>query len=90
MEANELARELGFSQEGETKGKSYVIRLKDSNDYSRAYTLLDKSDLTELDGDAISLDVEKSTISYVSEGYRITLDADFDKDVYTVTIKEGR
>lgn len=90
MEASELAREIGFQQEGETKGKSYVIRLKDSNDYSRAYTLLDKSGLTELDGDAISLDVEKSTISYVSEGYRITLDADFDKDVYTVTIKEER
>ena len=49
MSAQEFAKQLGITQEGSYVDGVYVINLEDSNEYSRVYTILDKSDLCDLD-----------------------------------------
>lgn len=81
---------LGISQEGvESEGK-YVIDLGDSNAYSRVYTILDKSELVDLDVENMSMTEEESTMIYLSDNYDLTLGANFNDNKYTLTIEEAK
>ena len=88
MNAQEFARELGINQPGEFVDDVYVIPLKDSNEYSRVYTILDKSDKCDLDVEEISLDVQSSFLVYLADDFDIKLQAHFDTNVYTVSFEE--
>ena len=81
---------LGISQEGVEQGDKYVIDLGDSNAYSRVYTILDKSELVDLDVENISMTEEESTMIYLSDNYDLTLSANFNDNKYTLTIKEAK
>ena len=67
----------------------YVIDLDNSNEYGRAYSRLDKSDLVYEDEDSSIVTYENSSIQYINDDYTITLLADFDADKYTLTCKEN-
>ena len=93
METNKVVdflNKLGISQEGIEKEGKYVIDLGDSNAYSRIYTILDKSELTDLDVENISMTEEESTMVYLSDDYDITLSANFGDNKYTLTIEEAK
>lgn len=88
MSAEEFAKELGITQQGNYVDGIYVISLKNSNEYSRVYTILDKSDKCDLDTEEISLDVQTSLLVYLADNFDIKLQANFDTDVYSVSFEE--
>ena len=88
MNAQEFAKELGIKQEGSYIDGVYVINLKDSNEYSKVYTILDKSNLCDLDVEEISLDVQNSLLVYLADNFDIKLQANFDNTVYSVSFEE--
>ena len=80
---------LGIKFEGQEQNGKYVIDLKDSDTYSKVYTILDKSELVDLDIESINMNEEESTMVYLSYDYDITLGANFDENEYTLTIEEA-
>lgn len=88
MSAEEFAKELGINQPGNYVDGVYVISLNNSNEYSKVYTLLDKSDLCDLDVEEISLDVQNSLLVYLADEFDIKLQANFDTDTYSVSFEE--
>lgn len=85
----EFLSQLGITQEGVEQENKYIIDLGDSNAYSRVYTILDKSELVDLDIENISMDVEQSTMVYLSDDFDLTLNANFNENRYTLTIEEA-
>lgn len=90
MSAQEFAKQLGITQEGSYVDGVYVINLEDSNEYSRVYTILDKSDLCDLDVEEINLDVQSSLLVYLADDFDIKLQANFDTNSYSVSFEEVR
>lgn len=87
----EFLVKLGITQEPVEKDGNFVIDLYDSDEYARVYSKLDKSDLIEEDPEASQVTLENSSIQYISEDdkYTLTLNADFDGDVYTLVVREN-
>ena len=87
----ELLRKIGINETPTKTDNGYVINLNDSDEYGRYYSKLDKSDLVEEDDESSQVTLENSSIQYLSEDgkYLFTLLADFDGDIYTLTIKEN-
>lgn len=88
----EFLKKLGI--EGDTtvdEDGCLIVNLLDSDDYARAYSKLDKSDLVEEDETASQVTLDNSSIQYISEDdkYILTLLADFDGDVYTLSVRES-
>jgi len=85
----EFLTQLNITKEGKLEGNKYIINLGDSNAYSRMYTILDKSELVDLDIENISMNEEESKMIYLSDDYDLTLDANFNDNTYTLTIEEA-
>ena len=87
---NELLKQLGIDAEP-VKGEngSYNIDIKDSNEYGRYFSKLDKSDLVEEEQDASSVNFENSSIQFTNDDYTLTLIADFENDTYSLNIREN-
>ena len=88
MSAEEFAKQLGIDKKGSYVDDVYVITLENSNDYSRVYTILDKSELCDLDVEEINLDVQNSLLVYLADDFDIILKANFDTDDYSVSFEE--
>lgn len=88
MNLEEILQEIGIKQKAEQTEDGLVILLKNSNDYGRIYSILENSDLIEIDDDSSVLTYESSSIQYNGDGFIITLISDFDADTYKLTIKE--
>ena len=82
-------KELGINKEFTKQGDKLVISLEDSNEFSKMYTLLDKSPLVDLDVENIELTSELNTLVYLGDEFDITLKADFKDDVYLLEIARG-
>lgn len=67
---------------------SVIMDLKDSNDYGKAYSKLNKSELVDEDPDASTITYESSNISFSNDKYIITLVGDFEADIYKVVVRE--
>lgn len=63
--------------------------IKDSNEYGRIFSKLDRSDLIEEDQECSTVTFENSNIQYVNDEYTITLIADFENDTYSLHIREN-
>lgn len=91
MDYKAIAEGLGLMYAGELSGDSYVMTLNGSDEYASAYSKLSKSELVDLDREAMSITAEQSFLPYVGDGYDAVLRADFAKDEYTVTVTgEGK
>lgn len=91
MDQNKLdgiLAELDFDDVGELRGGKYTIVLKDSNDYAYYYTLLDQNEELDL-VDASSVSTEfLNVVAYEGNGFKVSLNADFNKNYYNVTIED--
>lgn len=87
MTAREFASSIGITQEGVETGNTYTVNLKDSNEYSRVYTILDKADGIDLDNDESVLSESSTLLVYLADDFDIKLIADLDKDMYSVTFE---
>ena len=82
----EFAKRLGIEFPGDLVGGRFIIPLMSSDEYSKVYTTLDKSDLVELDGSSTLVTNKVSELKYTGEGFVVKLDANFDDDFYRVVI----
>ena len=83
----EFAKELGITFEGELENENkYVVQLADSDEYSKVYTILDKSDLVDLDTSSTLVTDKVSELKYVGDVYTVKLAANFVDDIYRVVI----
>ena len=89
-EVKGLLAKVGIDKDGKEDNGKYIVDLGDSNAYSRAYTLLDNSELVDLDTESISMGVEYSSMTYLSDDYDITLKADFATNTYTIVVEEAK
>lgn len=82
----EFAKKLNIEYPGELMGDKYIIPLMTSDEYSKMYTLLDKSELVELDTDSTLVTDKVSELLYYGEGFEVKLTANFSDDFYRVVI----
>lgn len=85
----EFLTQLGIDAEPvKSKNGIYVIDIADSDEYGKFYSKLDKSDLIDEIPENSQITYEAASIQYEGDDYTITLMADFENDVYKMTIKE--
>ena len=80
--------DLGIDKTGKLESDRYILKLEDSDEYSRYYTILDQEEDLEL-SDTSSMSQEFATVlTYTSEDYKLKLNANFVDDYYTFTVEE--
>lgn len=87
----EIINSLGIESliyDEEVKGTQVVYSIKNSGDYSKVYSKLDNSTIADLDFEQLEMDEHHSTLVYLSDDYDITLYANFDDELYTLTLEE--
>lgn len=86
MIVEELLKKLGIQQPGEyTKNGAYVVDIKDYDEYSKYYSLLEKSDLEEVQ-DTAQITIHTTNVTFTSDDYQIVLQADLDEDMYKLVV----
>lgn len=85
----EFAKSLGIDKPGTMSGDKYIIDLDDSNEYSKFYSLLDKSSLVDLDTSSTLVNENVSELLYMSDDYDIKLVGNFGRDLYRIIITKG-
>lgn len=84
----ELLKSIGIKATGEyTKNGSYVIDLKDYDEYSKYFSLLENSDLEEVQDTAL-ITIHTTNVTYASDRYQLVLQADLDEDMYKLVVTE--
>ena len=84
----ELLKSIGITAKGEyTKNGSYVVDIKDYDEYGKYYSLLDKSDLEEVQ-DTAQITLHTTNVTYANDDYQIVLQADLDEDLYKIVVTE--
>ena len=77
--------ELPF--EGETQGDKYVVEVDTSNDFSALFNQIDLNKDLHLTGESKATDSE-STFRFTDGYWEVLLQADYDKDKYSLTVEE--
>ena len=84
----ELLKSIGITAKGEyTKNGSYVVDIKDYDEYGKYYSLLDKSDLDEVQ-DTAQITLHTTNVTYANDDYQVVLQADLDEDLYKIVVTE--
>lgn len=84
----ELLKNLGITATGEyTKNGAYVVDIRDYDEYSKYFSLLEKSDLEEVQ-DTAQITIHTTNVTYSSDKYQIVLQADLDEDMYKLVVTE--
>ncbi len=84
----ELLKSIGITVRGEyTKNGSYVVDIKDYDEYGKYYSLLDKSDLEEVQ-DTAQITLHTTNLTYANDQYQVVLQADLDEDLYKIVVTE--
>lgn len=84
----ELLKHIGISVKGEyTKNGAYVVDIKDYNEYGKYFSLLEKSDLEEVQ-DTSQITLHTTNVTYANDDYQVVLQADLDEDLYKVVVTQ--
>ena len=84
----ELLKNIGITEKGEyTKDGAYIVDIKDYNEYGKYFSLLEKSELEEVQ-DTCQMTIHTTNITYASEKYQVVLQADLDEDLYKLVVTE--
>ena len=86
---DEFIKSLGIAEHGSFEGDKYVIDLADSNAYAKAFTVLEKSDKVDLDGDSTLVSPKVGELLFLSDDYDIRLVANYQEDIYKIIIEKG-
>lgn len=91
MTIEEFLTKLGITEYPEIENNTCTLFLRDSNIYERVFEKLET--INELNQDDVQVTDEQNLITYYGDGLYITLDAQFDEDLYTLKVdnteKEG-
>lgn len=84
----ELLKKIGITEPGVyTKHGAYVVDIPDYNEYGKYFSLLEKSELEEVQ-DTSQITIHTTNITYMSDKYQIVLQADLDEDLYKLVVTE--
>ena len=84
----ELLKKIGIDAKGVyTKNGAYVVDIKDYDQYGIYYSLLEKSDLEEVQ-DTSQITLHTTNVTYANDDYQVVLQADLDEDLYKVVVTE--
>lgn len=84
----ELLKSIGITAKGEyTKDGVYVVDIKDYNEYGKYFSLLEKSELEEVQ-DTCQMTIHTTNVTYASDKYQLVLQADLDEDLYKLVVTE--
>lgn len=84
----QLLNSIGITAKGEyTKNGSYIVDIKDYNEYGKYFSLLEKSDLEEVQ-DTSQITLHTTNVTYANDQYQVVLQADLDEDLYKVVVTE--
>ena len=84
----ELLTKIGITATGEfTKNGAYVVDIIDYDEYSKYYSLLEKSDLEEVQ-DTAQITIHTTNVTFVSDKYQIVLQADLYEYIYKQVVTE--
>lgn len=75
-----------YKQLEETK---YMVYLRNSNEFSKVYTMLDNDPSLEIDDADLNIKEKVSTIEYSNDEVKYSLKADLIKDTYYLIIEEN-
>jgi hypothetical protein len=82
----ELLKSVGITAKGEyTKNGAYVVDIIDYNTYGKYFSLLEKSDLDEVQ-DTSQITIHTTNVTYANDEYQIVLQADLDEDLYKLVV----
>ena len=88
MNEKEFLSSIGINFEGNYSGKnSYVVDLDSSNDFSKVFSLLEKSELEEEDESSM-VTLHNTLQVYKNDEFEVTLLGDLDQDEYKLVVKE--
>lgn len=84
----ELLKDIGITAKGEyTKSGAYVVDIIDYDEYSKYFSLLEKSDLEEVQ-DTAQITIHTTNVTFANDEYQIVLQADLDEDMYKLVVTE--
>ena len=84
----ELLKSIGIETKGEyTKNGAYIVDIKDYDEYGKYYSLLEKSDLEEVQ-DTSQITLHTTNVTYANDDYQVVLQADLDEDLYKIVVTE--
>lgn len=89
----EFLKRIGIDKKGEyNTDNSYTIKIKDSNEYGKFYSILEGAEDLEIMQGNQEVTEDGCLVIYESdeENYIISLSADFIEDVYELTITEEK
>lgn len=85
----ELLSKIGISNPGEfSEEGNYVVDFENSQQFNKAFSRLDKSDLVDENEDASVTNLDVSNVMYESDKYALNLIADFGQDIYKLVVSE--
>lgn len=85
----EILKSIGITETGYySSDDNYIIDFEDSNQFNKAFSRLEKSDLVEENEDSSVINLNVSNILYIGEGYSFNLIADFDQDIYKLVVTQ--
>lgn len=71
---------------GEYTEKMFTVVLKDSNEFAKMYSIFDNLEDSVVD---VHMTENHSICDFTLEDFDATLEADLDKDYYTLTVREA-
>lgn len=87
----ELLSKIGITEPGYfSDSKTYVIDFESSNDYSKAFSKLDITDLVQEVEDSSISNTTVSNVLYTNDQYSLNLIANFEDDEYKLVVHEMR
>lgn len=85
----ELLSKIGITEAGYfSKEKNYVIDFESSDQFNKAFSKLDKSDLVDENEDSSVVNLNVTNVMYISDDYSLNLIADFSADTYKLVVTE--
>ena len=84
----ELLKSMGITEPGEyTNDGIYVVDIRDYDEYSKYFSLLEKSELEEVQ-DTSLITVHTTSVTFASDDYQVVLQADLDEDIYKLIVTQ--
>jgi uncharacterized HAD superfamily protein len=89
METNfvEFVKSLGIDIPGTLDGSKYIIELSNSNEYSKMYTLLDKSPEVDLEEELTLVTDKVGELIFYGDEFEVKLVGNFASDIYRIIIE---
>ena len=85
----DILKKIGINEAGYySDDGNYIIQFENSNQFNKAFSRLEKSDLVEENEDSSVIDLNVSNVMYVSDDYSFNLIAEFEQDIYKLVVSE--